>query len=452
MNNYDNLKPGLYLQVGQKVTAVKNASFLEALMRGHSQHDLTLESLAEKVGWVFIALQQRRTQLIEIPLQWRLNDDDIDDPPYTMNEMDLICRLDMALQIYGYGYWYKERTRGGGITIKWLDPTSVEPDLVRLDRDGRIARFWRTTREGLRKTLLAEDVIYFQAPGLREIEPGTSAMYATKIAGDLLYGSDLALSSLYGNNALPIHLISVPMATSREDKQELESRWRRFLNPKRRGSVENRVVAVNADANGSGVTVTQLSFSPDQLGTETIETSNRLEVLAAHDVPEALIVGDAANMATAEYYDVRFINSMAARIKQIANVLDHDADFGGQGYELVPAHQRLPTMQKWYITMAASALPLVQSGIMSVDEIREWMNLDPAVNITEPQPEPETAVTEPDETAKSFVWDDEAKQFRRWYKKRPGADVGEFNANHLTHADKVIIADELLRESIESYP
>ena len=50
------------------------------------------------------------------------------------------------------------------------------------------------------------------------------------------------------------------------------------------------------------------------------------------------------------------------------------------------------------------------------------------------------------------AWNEEAGQFRRWYKKRMGADVKQFEAHHLTTADKLSIADEIVTNVWEAYP
>lgn len=54
--------------------------------------------------------------------------------------------------------------------------------------------------------------------------------------------------------------------------------------------------------------------------------------------------------------------------------------------------------------------------------------------------------------AKSAAWQLDAQAFRRWYKKRDGADVGGFKSNHLSRADKLAIADEIGGGAAEDAP
>ena len=48
--------------------------------------------------------------------------------------------------------------------------------------------------------------------------------------------------------------------------------------------------------------------------------------------------------------------------------------------------------------------------------------------------------------------EDELKRFRRWYKKRIGADVDLFESVKLAKSAKLLVADEVLRMSWETYP
>lgn len=438
------LDPGIYLQIGSHVTEIKtaNADMWRRLISG--DRTASIETLAA-MGWTYIALSKRREQLSEIDIAWRLNDNDMDAPPYGLREMELLARTDMSWQVYGYAYWYKLRTTGGNLRVQWLDPATIEPDYDQLDKDGQVQYFTRRVDRGVQR-LLARDVVWFKAAGLRELEPGPSAAMATRIAADLLYGADLALASLFGNNALPIYLINVPPGTSEPAKQELESKWRRLINPKRRGSVDMRSMAVSSD-----VGIERLSLSPGELALEAIDASNRTEILAAHGVPDALVMGDAANMATADIYQTQFIGTMTARLNQIADVLDHDPDFGGRGFTMHPQPQRLPAMQSRRLSMIQGLAQALQSGMMTADEAREVLDLEP-MEVT-PMPEAAALDEPPQEmAARSWAWDDEAAQFRRWYKKRTGAEVEEFKSNHLTYADKLEIAAAVDGYSWHDYP
>ena len=448
MTDFNDLKPGYYLQVGDKVTALKSVSDAtwQRLLTGEREN--SLERLASSVGWVFIALSRRREQLGEIPLQWRLNGDDIEGEPYTMRQRRLMAQTDTALQVHGVAYWHKLRMRGGGIEIRWLDPATMEPDYDHLDEEGNIAWYWRSLDTG-RIRLPAEDVVRFTVVGLRELEPGPSAMHATRVAANLLYGADLALASLFGNNALPIFLIKVPAGTSEHAKEELKSGWRRMLNPKRRGSVDMRSTAVSAD-----VAIEKLSLSPSELAIDALEDRNRDEILAAHGVPQSQVMGNASNFATADIDKISFIGTMTSRVMMIADELAHDPDFGGRGYELVPLEQQLIAVQERRLNMIQGLTIAVQAGIMTVNEARDVLDLEEITLDTdaampeEPQPTEEPPAVD----GKAWAWQDEASQFRRWYKKRNGADVAEFNANHLTYADKLEIAAAVDGYSWHDYP
>ncbi|MCO5189178.1 MAG: phage portal protein [Anaerolineae bacterium] len=371
MEQYKNLKPGFYLQVGDSIKSVKSVpgETLEALLLGRSGKP-TLELLAGSVGWVFTALETRAEMIKQIPVVWRKDDRDSDNPPHPMKLRSLLCQTDTALQTYGQAFWYKERYMSGKIRVHWLDPLSITCDMLTIDEYGEYTQYFRILQNGQQKTLSADDVIHFMRPGLREMEPGTSAAAASRLAAEVLQGSTTAVSSTFGNNALPIFLIHVPAGTQREDRESFVEKFLRIANPKKYGSVERRAVGVP-----DGVSITKLSFSPAELALDSVEESKRLEILAAHGVPESVLISNAANHAVKEDDTVTFIMRMASRLKDIADVLADDPDFAG--WELVLQIQKMPAMQMRNLAMVEALALATGQPFITGDEARDYLDLEP---------------------------------------------------------------------------
>ena len=463
--NYDNLSPGLYLQRGDTIKRIGEIGDpLAAALTGHNYSDP--ERLASAVGWVFIALNKRASQIKELYQfgQWQTtgSGNEIDAPPFAFNIQREMLRIDYALQLLAQAYLFKQRRGRRLIGLRWLDPATVEPDpqTAEVIPGGvRYGRYWRTDPLTLRRDPIdATDIIHFMLPGLRELEPASPASKATKTAGNILLGIGEMFSTFYENNALPVMLVHVPAGTSPEDVQQIRSGFWRIFNP-RRGSRENRTVGIR-----EGVTVTPLSINPENLDAIPLEDSQIRQIVTAHDIPYE-IVATSANYAVSQDRRRDFVGSIGQRMQEIADVINNDRDIALSGIEWTVDPEQHWAMKRDERDAATATLNWVQAGmtpqaaayLMGITEKRFPAEIR-AAGIWRPltmgMPEMGSSPARMEDEA---VVDGEAKsaeliQFRRWYKKRIGGDVDGFAAKHLTKGDKLIVADEMLRNSWEVYP
>jgi len=463
--DYAGLKPGLYLQIGGNIKAIDvnkggDDSILAAF--GFDKH-VQADKLANLESWTFTALSRRGEWIQSVPYSWMQGENELEEAPFGIQMRSLLAQLDKALQTKMYGaFLYKMRGMGDMMSLVWLDPDTVIPDLDTATHQDGITRFERKNDGGVREWIAAKDLIWFKRPGQRELQSDPAPLEASRKAAEVLYNMARLEDFFYEGAGLPIMMVMVPPSTSEHDKEELRGRFKRVVNALRNPN-EIRTIAVR-----EGVTVEKLSFSPSDLDLETSEERNRNKVLGVHQVPQSIAMSNAANYATAQSDQVQFANTVATRLEAIAEVFNNDADFKAAGYSLLVRRKDLPVLQTEETLRSQEVVNLRTAGeslqnayaLAGYEMPKDYV----APEEPEPQPEPESQVTDEfnrileEEETKASV----KAQFRRWYKnKGPAVDIDDFESD-LTRADKAAIAYEVANgqdatfrgrdDSQENYP
>ena len=456
--DYSELKPGLYLQRGERIKSLDTTERgLASLLMGRTANDL--EKLMAGVGWVFIALNERRKGLGGLyPLgEWMQGDTKLDGFPFAFHWQTVFDRVDAALQTTGEAFLLKQRRGRTLIGIRWLDPDAIQTD----ERDIEVVpggvqyrRYWYTNGIGQRESIPAEDIIHFTLYGRDDTGPGPTAGIATQLAANILYGLGETFSTLFDNNALPVVLVYVPMGTSDPDVKAVEGRIQRLFN-RRRGTRENRVAGMR-----EGVTVTPLPVNFNDLQAQSLEDSQIRQILTAHDVPYEL-VANVANFAVAGDRRRGFTEAMGQRLESIARVFCDDPEIATlrlsydtnvekhwsmKGDEAAAAAAVLAYVQSGFTPWAAAYLMGIAEDQFPEDIAARGLYQERAQPAEMAMPQLRQAQPADDEAA------EEAAQFKRWYRRRIGADVDTFKAQHITHAEKLVIADTVLRQNWQDYP
>lgn len=451
MKTYDELKPGVYLQYGDNLKSVGReylgsfAAFLKDVQEGGR----SVEQLAEAVGWVFVALNKRKMKILEIPYHWERNGDEIEyaQMPIKLKSRQLWQQTDESLQLYSQAYYLKQRVGRRLVGLRWLDPVTIEPDYDTATPENGVTRYWYTKDNGpFAKTLPAEDVIAVTLPGLRELQPGTSAGVATRLAAAIVRGIGETSATFFGNNALPITLVIVPESAGQAEISRLEAFWKRITN-QGRGSNEMRATATRGD-----VKIETLSLAPKDLAQRELEDAQVDLILAAHDVPRSVVLSDAANYATDLAAARRFTAAMGSRLEYIASVINEDADIMAMGLEMVVNVEHHADMKEDEAQRAEAFVQFVAGGLtpqaaaylVGVTEEDFPEDFGPIFEEKpEPQPvppqfqqqQPEPMPDENDDEERR----NEIKAFRNWLKKRDNPNLENFKAYHMTDEEKEFI-------------
>ena len=456
MRDYEGLKPGLYLQCGDQFTALKTRDgyshsvtwdqFVRDAGGRRGGYGGNVESLAAEVAWVYVAMNKRKAQILEIPYRWERNGVEMEgETPFNLLTSELLQQTDEGLQFYATAYWLKQRAGNRMIGGRWLDPTTIEVDYQSATVADGIQWYKRELDSGRVVSIPASDVVRFIIPGQRELRPGTATGEATSLAAAILRGVDQTDRTFYANNGLPIMLVRVPAATADQERTKLETAFRRLFN--RGGGTQSiRVQAVGAD-----VTVEPLSFKPADMNADVLTDKQIDAILAAHDVPKSIALSNAANYATDIAASRRFIGAMGARLTYIAEVINADKDFKAAGYAMVVRVEDHTAMKEDEAQRASAFGSYVTGGFepeaaaylvgISIDDFPDGI-----VPFKEPEPVPAALAPfagqnnapgqNPVDDRDQEAVEAEGKSFRNWLRKRDNPDPDEFQNYHLTDAEK----------------
>jgi hypothetical protein len=430
-NKYNGLKPGQYIQIGDSIKSV--TSFAEWLGSGGNSKTPSAEMLAASVSWAYIALDKRRNQIQQTPVVWQRGEVETDEPQLGFAPVFELPRTDKAIQL-NYSVYYHKLRNGGGrfVGLRWLDPALIQPDEDSVE-GGVYTRYVRTIN-GVRTAIPGTDILRIYIPGLREMAPDNAASTAASLDSQIALGMSKTLDSFFATGGLPVLFIDVPGNPPPGMVERLIEKWGRIL--RREGDGENKIIATTG-----GITVTTISLSPEQLDTTSISRENAAAITATYGVPLPLALGQAVNETTLVKLATIFASDILGRINLIISQINNDPDIMKTGFSLVAHPDRMEIFQLAELVKAEALQRLVQGPIMSANEAREDLGLEPLpghddlVMVQSPigrLPQPAAPTPEPD--TKSMLWLEDSVRLDKYiadgqHKKRI------FKSNELTADD-----------------
>ncbi len=464
------LQPGLYLRTTKSFKQLDGGGIvLQGSMLNETADRPSVRTLAQEVGWLAVALKERRNGIAEIAYEIRRNNEDvIDELPFVFDWKRESQRIDTALQVHGVAYMRKQFSGGRLVGLRWLEPMAVRPDVnTAYTRPGGAGYHWYVyDHDRGHDTIPDEELLIWHGFSLSELG-ATSMVDSTRLAAEILRGIDEATETIFDNNALPPLLVKVSPHTQEAEMLRFENVISRFFNRKDR----TRKRPVRAMTNDVEIQPL-LGLNNHEMKTIELGRDKINQLLAAHDIPPSRVFDDASNLAVALNSTARFISVLGARLKAIADVINTDETIAAIGVEIVPLVDAHPSQKRdeerasrailnyvgagmtgeaalYYVTGdLISVFPQELQGNIFVDATMIG-NADVSVETDEAEDELDELNRE---ETKSAAWLMDAKAFKNWYRKRMGTDVTQFNSNDLSHSDKLLIADEILRHSIKNYP
>lgn len=367
---FNDLSPGLYVSNGKNTKSITDGDVWRSMFSSSNGRDASETTIAATVAWVYAALSFRQEVLGQIEYKWQLGDEDIEetDLPFAFDTMGYIKRADKAIQMCGNAYLYKqtnaERRRNGEVVrggrvvgLRWLDPRQVTPDESSLKNyiDGYTIYRYNADKEP-NKPLPSDKIIRTFIQGLNELDPDGAAAKAYNLAAQIIWGMDSVGNAFYDTNALPLMMISVPDSASQDEINNAQTSFKRIFQRLRDGR-GNKVAAMR-----QGTTVTPLSFAPKDLAQDTLREAEILSILAAMEVPAALMYRD-VNRAEAEEKYRQFVGVMGSRFNMMAQALNSDPLFKANNLTLNVMVNEHPSMQRDEEKAAITALRFVEVGM-----------------------------------------------------------------------------------------
>ena len=432
---FGSLKPGVYITNG---TETKSIDGFASLLDDGGQTitgRVDIEELASSVAWLYACFKILSDKVSRLPREITTPSEDVveeEDLPLDINLTDLLWRTEYSRNLYAAAYWYKLRNRRTVAGVRWFDPVSIEP-LVS-GNEGLVG-FKRRLQHGHEVYPVVNgesDVMWFWLPGLREAEPGIAPASVVQTASEVLRSIDQFSDKFFDQGAMPFTLLKIPAGTSDAERDRLEDRFNRFVSGVRNAF---KPVAVK-----SSVEVERISFAPSELAMKELSDTKRDEILAATGIPLSLLLGNAANYATANQDAQNLIeDTISPHADAIADVINRQL-LKKLGYRLEFHPERLAIMQEDKGVQATQFLTLVQGNMNPVAAAyfagyNEDDLPDGVMMFEEPEPVPEPLQQQQPEPAQqggdpeSQALNEKAADLKRWQRKATKAIKGGESAD-----------------------
>ena len=322
----------------------------------------------------------------------------------------LLYQSAVSVVVNGYAYWLNTSTRSA-IDVRWLSPGSIKP---LYDNATGLVAFERTVG-GVQTRLDVDSVIYLWQPAINtETGPGVAPITAALGAAGVLDAITSYSATFFERGAVFPMLLTIDGNPAENELRRLESWWRRLV----QGVASAwQTIAVRASVKPEiiGPPVSDMAMP------ELTETQ-RQAIATALGVPHSLVMSNAANYATASQDYISFYALTVIPMARLIVDAINEQLLAARGLEIVLRPERLEAYQSQNLETGATLQGLVTSGIMTADEAREVLGLEPltAPMLPEPEPEPDNKAID-DGYWFDHLWIDEVGKFERKALKSPGA-------------------------------
>jgi len=381
----------------------------------------------------------------------------------------LLFQISMALDEYGAAYWGVSVRNNQPVRVRWFTPPSIQPDYDRRGSRGLLG-FKRSVGNAYyeyddaaiwARSESAGWLGWLWELGIPEMGPGQSLESRASLPAALLRESDKVLTMLYEQGLILPTIVRAETNPPEAEKDRVLDRIRRVLS----GSAN----AHRAEVFNAGLTFERIGTTPSEMDMTALDAGNQMDVSAVADTPKGILTGEANNRSVLDRLTANWIMyTIAPRAERIAYALNHHV-FKPAGFEMRFQPEQLSILQEEEHERSQSLLNLVNAGLPPMvalevlgydltDEQRAMIadSMQPVIEVQapEPPPPPSSNGIEPDEATRRAEIDraEEIGVFKRWYQKRLGADVRKFNSDILSHADKLVVADAVMRQMVEAYP
>lgn len=324
------------------------------------------------VPYVYRAVDIRAKTLSAIP--WSLKRREhggsvVDHPDFSGLVRGMRSRLaltETSLCLYGASYWLKETNSvGKNLSPRWVVPTSILP---RFDARAGLIGFERNTAKGT-QYLGVDQVVYFWTPNLTtEMGPGIAPVQVAIGAAQVLYSLDRFADGFFRRGAIKATLLTVEGNPPKAEMERLESWWRRLVS-----GVRNAYQHVAIRSTVKPVTI---GDGLADVQNRELTTQQHEHICAALGVPHSLLSSSAATYATALNDKLTFLNQTILPEAAIVEEVLNEQLFAPLGLVFTFEPDKMEEFQQHEVEKTRSLVPLVEAGIMTVEEAREWLGLE----------------------------------------------------------------------------
>lgn len=439
------------------------------VVSGNGRHEInrSVRELRETVGLVYRGVDIRMQSILRVPWQlrrgetvlWYSEDDDAPSGLEWLDDLpDYIALIEACLCLTSQAFIYKQRNRSGVRGLQWFSPLSVAPvwdEVVGL-------QYFERRLSSRVDYYKPEDILYiWRRDPLHETMPDTAPAQAALTSANVLYSIDQFVTGFFQRGAIKPMLLQVPQNTPQQEKDRVKAWWARFFTGVKDAWQTNVVSAE--------VTPVVVGEGLESLTNETLTTEKREDVATTLGIPHSILFSNSANYATATQDERNFYTMTILPDARIIQKQLNAQLFKPLGLQLRFMPNEMDVFQEDEAQRAQSFATYVNAGIkpsiaaqilgVELPDNVEYADLDP-----EPAPPP-VVVQQVASSANSQAQDAqnqddsggndvqadankavEVAVFKRWLKKRPGADPCSFKSALLSPVELHAIADEVRGE------
>lgn len=226
-----------------------------------------------------------------------------------------LALVESSLTLHGYAYLFVRRNRVRPLGLRYLEPSSIEPQI---DERAGLTGFKRRIKGGTDDYAL-EDLVYFWGvdPFVEIGHPRGSSAKAALAAANVLMNVDAFAASFFKRGAIRATVFSAPEGIPEAERLRFRDWLRRFFG----GGVEtaHAIEVLNADRTEATV----IGEGIHELADNALTREKREDIATALGVPHSLLFSNAATYATARQDELNFqtktVVPEAAFIQQTLN-------------------------------------------------------------------------------------------------------------------------------------
>jgi HK97 family phage portal protein len=288
-----------------------------------------------------------------------------------LNWNDLIRAGESDLNIYGRGYWLKERSGAGGRPRGLF---RLNPAIMEMVSDSSGIKGWNLNLSGESPRFYArEDVIYF-----REYDPlndlgGLSKLSVAMAAASAGINTSEYTAAFFKNYAIPPLVFTTDQPMAEEENNRLRDAWNRWF----RGTKKQHKTGFTTH----GMKPHIIGYPTKDLAMQELMDGVRRDICAVFRVPPALAgAWEAANYATsAAQLKFLYNNTLKPRCEYMSGVLEAELfDEFQPGLKMKWRFDKLEVMAEDKLIEAERHAILVRQGIEDRVAAAEELEVVPA--------------------------------------------------------------------------
>ena len=330
----------------------------------------------ENVAWFGSAIDARRNSFTNVPYDIMRGETVLADESSVDEldpELDLSYVIDdmfTDLDLHGAAYAYFETNMFGmnGKWRRWL-PRSMTPR--HNESTGELTHFERRYRgAGKRVELDDPNFVYLWMPSYRwEHLPGVGVGHRGLLAASSIQNKDKFQNAYFENGAIAPTLVRIKGFSTLDDDEQKRTRgiFRQMF-----GGILNAFKVHPID--GDEVDVVPLMQTLKDMSMQELTQTQREEIATGLGVPQNILLGNAANFATARQDDFNLYDKWV--VPQAINVIAaqlNERFFVPRGMKMVYRKQRLDVYQDAMLDKSRALVPWHARGVIDDNEVRPML-------------------------------------------------------------------------------